>query len=68
MYEDIFGGVRKYKGPEIKIKFRGNKAPVIHPTIRMPLHFDMQPLEDYLKELLEEDVIEGPLVEEEEGK
>ena len=32
----------------------------------IPLHY-IQPLEDHLKELLEEDVIEGPLVEEEEG-
>ena len=30
------------------------------------MHY-IQPLEDHLKELLEEDVIEVPLVEEEEG-
>ena len=65
-YEDIFGGVGKYNGPEIKIQLRDNVVPVIQPRRRIPLHY-MQPLEDHLKELLEEDVIEGPLVEEEEG-
>ena len=65
-YRDIFGGVGKYKGPEIKIQIRENVVPVIQARRRIPLHYT-KPLEDHLKELLEEDVIEGPLVEEEEG-
>ena len=65
-YQDIFGGVGKYNGPEIKIQIRDNISPVIQPRRKTPLHY-IQPLEDHLKELLEEDVIEGPLVEEEEG-
>ena len=32
----------------------------------IPLHY-VQPLEDHMRELLAEDVIEGPLEEEEEG-
>ena len=65
-YQDIFGGVGKYNGPEIKIQVRDNIKPVIQPRRKIPLHY-VQPLEDHLKELMEEDVIEGPLVEEEEG-
>ena len=65
-FTDIFGGVGKYKGPAIKIQLRENISPVIQPRRRIPLHY-VKPLEDHLKELLEEDVIEGPLVEEEEG-
>lgn len=65
-YQDIFGGVGKYKGPENKIQLRENINPVFHARRRIPLHY-IQPLEDHLKELLEEDVIEVPLVEEEEG-
>ena len=65
-YKDIFGGVGKYDGPEIKIQLKDNIRPVIQAPRRIPLHYT-QPLEDHLKELLAEDVIEGPLVEEEEG-
>ena len=65
-FQDIFGGVGRYKGPEIKIQIRENIQPVIQPRRRIPLHY-VKPLEDHLAELLEEDVIEGPLVEEEEG-
>ena len=65
-FQDIFGGVGRYKGPEIKIQIREDIQPVIQPRRRIPLHY-VKPLEDHLAELLEEDVIEGPLVEEEEG-
>ena len=65
-FQDIFVGVGRYKGPEIKIQIREDIQPVIQPRRRIPLHY-VKPLEDHLAELLEEDVIEGPLVEEEEG-
>ena len=65
-FQDIFGGVGRYKGPEIKIQIREDISPVIQARRRIPLHY-VKPLEDHLKELLEEDVIEGPLVEEEDG-
>ena len=65
-FQDIFGGVGRYKGPEIKIQVREYIQPVIQLRRRIPLHY-VKPLEDHLAELLDEDVIEGPLVEEEEG-
>ena len=65
-YKDIFGGVGKYEGPEIKIQLKENIRPVIQPPRRIPLHYT-QPLADHLKEILAEDVIKGLLVEEEEG-
>ena len=65
-YKDIFGGVGKYEGPAIKIQLKEHVRPVIQAPRRIPLHY-VKPLEDHLKELLAEDVIEGPLVEEEEG-
>ena len=52
--------------PEFKIQVREDIQPVIQPRRRIPLHY-VKPLEDHLAELLDEDVIEGPLVEEEEG-
>ena len=65
-YRDMFGGVGKYKGPAVKIQLKEGVKPVIQPPRRIPLHY-VEPLKDHLKELLEEDVIEGPLLEEEEG-
>lgn len=65
-FKDIFGGIGKYEGPEVKIKLKENVTPVIQPTRRIPLHY-VKPLEDHMKELLAEDVVEGPLEEEEEG-
>ena len=65
-YQDIFGGVGKYEGPEVKIQLKEDVIPVIQPPRRIPLHY-VQPLKDHLKELVEEDVVEGPLTEEEEG-
>ena len=40
---------------------------MVQPPRRIPLHY-VEPLKDHLKELLEQDVIEGPLAEEEEGR
>ena len=65
-FKDIFGGVGKYEGPEVKIQVKEGVIPVIQPPRRIPLHY-VQPLKDHLKELVEEDVVEGPLTEEEEG-
>ena len=65
-YEDIFHGIGKYEGPEVKIRLKENVRPVIQPPRRIPLHY-VQPLADHMKELIAEDVVEGPLTEEEEG-
>ena len=65
-FKDIFEGVGKYEGPEVRIQMHENVTPVIQPARRIPLHF-VKPLEDHLTELMEEDVVEGPLMEEEEG-
>ena len=65
-YGDIFEGVGKYEGPEVVIQLKDNVTPVIQPARRIPLHY-VKPLEDHLAELIKEDVVEGPLTEEEEG-
>ena len=65
-FKDIFEGVGKYEGPEVVIQLKENVKPVIQPARRIPLHY-VKPLEDHLAELAKEDVVEGPLVEEEEG-
>ena len=49
-FQDIFGGVGRYKSPEIKIQIRANIRPVIQTRRRIPLHY-AKPLEDLLKEL-----------------
>ena len=65
-FGDIFGGIGKYKGDLVKIQMKEDVPAVIQPPRRIPLHY-RQPLKDHLEELLKEDVIEGPLKEEEEG-
>ena len=65
-FEDIFHGIGKYEGPEVKIRIKENATPVIQPPRRIPLHY-VKPLEDHMEELIAEDVVEGPLTEEEEG-
>ena len=65
-FKDIFGGIGKYKGDPIKIQMADNINPVIQSPRKIPLHY-RQPLKDHLAEMVEEDVIEGPLAEEEEG-
>ena len=65
-YKDIMTGIGKYKGPPVKIQMAEDIKPVIQPPRRIPLHY-IQPLKDHLKEMVEEEVIEGPLQEEEEG-
>ena len=65
-FKDIFEGVGKYEGPEVVIQLKENVTPVIQPARRIPLHY-VKPLEDHLAELSKEDVVEGPLLEEEEG-
>ena len=63
-YEDIFGGVGKYKGDPVKIQVKEGVKPIIQPARRIPLHY-RQPLKDHIEELIREEVIEGPLEEEE---
>ena len=65
-YEDIFQGIGKYRGEPVKIQLTANVSPIIQPPRRIPLHY-VQPLKDHLAEMIKEDVIEGPLAEEEEG-
>ena len=50
----------------MKIQLTANVTPIIQPPRRTPLHY-VQPLKDHLVEMIKEDVIEGPLIEEEEG-
>ena len=64
-YEDIFKGIGKYRGEPVKIQLTDNVLPIIQPPRRIPLHY-VQPLKDHLEEMIKEDVIEGPLAEEEE--
>ena len=63
-YEDIFQGIGKYRGEPVKIQLTANVSPIIQPPRRIPLHY-VQPLKDHLAEMIKEDVIEGPLSEEE---
>lgn len=65
-YEDVFWGIGRYKGEEVEIQVQEGAIPVIQPPRRIPLQY-RQPLTDHLEELLKEDVIEGPLTEEETG-
>ena len=65
-YEDIFQGIGKNKGDPVKIQVREGIQPVIQPPRRIPIHY-LKPLQDHLEELIQGDVIEGPLQEEEEG-
>ena len=66
-YSDIMSGeIGKYKGDPVKIQMEEGVTPVIQPPRRVPLHY-VQPLKDHLEELKKEDVIEGPIQEEEEG-
>ena len=66
-FADIMsGGIGMYNGDPVKIQMAEGVTPVIQPPRRVPLHY-VQPLKDHLDEMLREDVIEGPLKEEEEG-
>ena len=66
-YADIMsGGIGKYNGNPVQIQMAEGVPPVIQPNRRVPMHY-VKPLKDHLDELLTEDVIEGPLKEEEQG-
>ena len=65
-FKPLFQGIGQYKGPPIQIQVKPEARPVIQPPRRIPLHY-REPLEDHLAELLEQDVIEGPLQKEERG-
>ena len=62
----LLQGIGRYKGPPVQIQVKPEASPVIQPPRRILLHY-REPLEDHLAELLEQDVIEGPLQEEEPG-
>ena len=63
-FDDIFQGVGRYRGEPVKIQMTDNVLPIIQPPRRIPLHY-IQPLKDHLAEMIDQDVIEGPLAEEE---
>ena len=65
-FTDVFSGIGKYKGEPVKIQMEDNVKPVIQAPRRIPLHY-LEPLKQHLEEMVENDVIEGPLTEEEEG-
>ena len=65
-FKGIFGGVGKYKGDPVRIQMDERVKPIIQPPRKILLHY-VKPLEDHLEELLKEDVIEGPLQQEEPG-
>ena len=65
-FEDIFKGIGKYRGEPVKIQLTDNVSPIIQPPKQNPLHY-VQPLKDHLVEMINEDVIEGPLAEEDVG-
>ena len=65
-FKRLFQGIGRYKGPPVQIQVKPGARPVIQPPRRIPLHY-REPLEDHLAKLLEQDVIEGPLQEEERG-
>ena len=65
-FEDIFQGIGKYRGEPVKIQMTDNVLFIIQPRRRIPLHY-IQPLKEHLAKMIEQDVIEGPLSEEEEG-
>ena len=56
----------KYKGPPIRRNIIKDVTPVIQPRRRIPLHY-IDRLEVELEKMLKEDIIEGPLDQEEPG-
>ena len=66
-HKDVFSDVTgKFQGPPIKIQVSKNAVPIIQPRRGNPLHY-VDRLEKELKKMLDEDIIEGPLDEEEPG-
>jgi len=56
----------KFRGAQIRIQVEKDATPVIQPRRKIPLHY-VDKLEVEIKKMLEEDIIEGPLDEEENG-
>ena len=50
----------KFIGEPIKIQVKPNEVPIIQPTRRIPLHY-MEPLEADIKQMIHDDITEGPL-------
>ena len=59
-----YADIGKYKGNPVKIRVADNVTSVIQPARRIPIHY-MKPLKDDLGKMIEQDVIKGPLEEEE---
>merc|ERR1712041_10655 len=62
----MFKGIGKYVGDPVKIQVKEGISPVNQPPRRIPLQY-VEPLKEHVAELVEADVVEGPLQEEEEG-
>ena len=65
-FKPLFEGIGKYKGQPVPIQMREDVSPVIQPVRKIPLHY-IYPLDNHITELLQQDVIEGPLIKEEPG-
>ena len=65
-YSHMFKGIGKYVGDPVKIQVKEGISPVNQPPRRIPLQY-VEPLKEHVAELVEADVVEGPLQEEEEG-
>ena len=59
-YKEVFEGIGKYTGDQVKIHVDKAAQPVIQAPRRIPIHY-LEPLKEHLQELKNSDVIEGPL-------
>ena len=59
-YDDIFHGIGKFSGQEIEFHIDPSFTPVVQRQRPIPLGL-RDKVEEHLKELLENDIIEGPL-------
>ena len=66
-FSDVFSDkTGKFRGAQIRIQVEKDATPVIQPRRKIPLHY-VDKLEEEIKKMIEEDIIEGPLDEEEKG-
>jgi hypothetical protein len=56
----------KFKGKPIKINVKADAVPIIQGARRIPMHY-IKPTKREIKRMLNEDIIEGPIILEEPG-
>ena len=56
----------KFKGKPIKINIKADAVPIIQGAQRIPMHY-LEPTKREIKHMLDEDIIEGPIILEEPG-